>query len=418
MTTDTAPHPEDARKPDSPTDIKPPNWKFVLKNTVREFTDDGLPDYAAALTYFTVLSIFPGLIALVSILSLFGQSGELVRQLVDDLAAQGTIPRDTVDTIAPVLDTLLEAPAPGLGLFLGLAIALWTASNYVKAFSRAMNRIYEVPEGRGPIKFNLGMYGLTAGMLLIMALVLIGLAVSGPLAESLGNVLGIGGLAVTIFNIAKWPIMALLVVVLVALLYWGTPNVRQPKFRWISVGALAAIVLAALASTAFGFYVGNFGNYEATYGTLAGVIIFLFLINIINTVLLFGAELDAELERGRQLQGGIPAEEEIQLPLRDDKGAIKKAEKQREAIDEAREVRLTAGDSSDAGSASDTSGSRTSGDDAAGSDDAESTDAGRRAQRGSGGATAVSSEEIAEAQKAVEEAEKAEHKPTNHYPDL
>ena len=219
-----------------------------------------------------------------------------------------------------------------------------------------------------------------------------------------------------------WAAGHVIVVVLVALLYWGTPNVRQPKFRWISVGALAAIVLAALASTAFGFYVGNFGNYEATYGTLAGVIIFLFLINIINTVLLFGAELDAELERGRQLQGGIPAEEEIQLPLRDDKGAIKKAEKQREAIDEAREVRLTAGESSDAGSASDTSGSdtgsRTSGDDAAGSDDAEPTDAGRRPQRGSGGATAVSSEEIAEAQKAVEEAEKAEHKPTNHYPDL
>ncbi|MDN5569653.1 MAG: YihY family inner membrane protein [Propionibacteriaceae bacterium] len=414
MTMADAPHPDDPRKPDSPTDIKKPNWKFVLKNAVREFSDDQLPDAAAALTYFTVLSIFPGLIALVSILSLFGQSGDLVRSLIDDLAAQGAIPSDALDTIGPVLDNLLAAPAPGLGLVIGLATALWTASNYVKAFSRAMNRIYEVPEGRGPVKFNLGMYGLTAGMLLIVALVLIGLAISGPMAESLGNVIGLGDVAVTVIEIAKWPLIAALVVVLVALLYWGTPNVRQPKIRWISIGAALAILLAALASVAFGFFVANFGNYQATYGALAGVIVFLFWVNIINMVLLFGAEVDAELERGRQLQGGIEAEEAIQLPLRDEKGAIKKAEKQQEAVAEAREVRLTAGESSDPDADSD-------GDtDAEADADSAGTSGGAR---GSGdvrghGASAVSSEEIAEAKKALAEQEKAANKPTNHYPEL
>lgn len=352
MTIDDAPHPEDPRKPESPTDIKPPNWKFVLKNTLREFNDDGLSDAAAGLTYFTVLSLFPGIIALVSILSLVGQSGELIRNLVLDLRDQGAIPASAIDTIDPVIQALTDTPAPGFGLVVGLLTALWSASNYVKAFSRASNRIYEVPEGRGPVKFNLTMFGLTAVMLLLIAVALVGVTVSGPLLESIGNVFGLGEVAVTVFAWAKWPIIAVIVVLVVALLYWAAPNVKQPKIRWISVGALVAIVASVIASAAFGFYVANFGSYDATYGTLAGIIIFLFWINIINMVLLFGAELDAELERGRQLQGGIKAEEEIQLPLRDDKGALKKQEKQAQAVAEAREVRLSSGNSSDA-SASD-----------------------------------------------------------------
>lgn len=171
--------------------------------------------------------------------------------------------------------------------------------------------------------------------------------VSGPVARSVGEVIGLGDAVVTAFDFAKWPVLVLIFVVIVALLYWGTPNVQQPKFRWLSIGAVVAIVGAALASVLFGVYVANFGSYDKTYGTLAGVIIFLFWINIINMVLLFGAEVDAELERGRQLQAGIAAEEELQLPLRDDKAAIKKQEKAEEAVEEARTVRLTAGESSD-----------------------------------------------------------------------
>lgn len=342
-----APHPEDPRKPDSPTEIKAPNWKFVFKNAVREFGDDGLSDVAAALTYYTVLSIFPAVIALVSILSLFGQSGDLLKNLITDLEQRGAIPVDATETILPAMESILETPAPGLGLILGLAVALWTASNYVKAFGRAMNRVYEKPEGRGFVKLNAAMYGLTAGILVLAAVALVLITVSGPLAESIGNVIGLGDVALTVFNIAKWPLLLVIVVVIISLLYWGTPNVKQPKFRWLSIGAVIAIVGIAIASVAFAFYVANFGSYDKTYGTLAGVIIFLFWINIVNSVLLFGAEVDAELERGRQLQGGLPAEEEIQLPMRDDAAALKKQKKEREAIEEARELRLSAGTSAE-----------------------------------------------------------------------
>ena len=340
-----APHPEDPRKPDNPTDIKPLNWRFVLKNAMREFIDDQMLDAAAGLTYYTVLSIFPAVIALVSILSLLGQGGDVIRTLIEDLQERGAIPVDAFRVIEPVMESLLETPAPGLGLILGIVVALWTASNYVKAFGRAMNRIYEVPEGRGLVKLNLSQYGLTTMVLVLVAMSLVLVTVSGPLARSVGDLIGLGDTAVTVFEIAKWPLLVGIVVVIVALLYWGTPNVRQPKFRWLSIGAVVAIIGAAIASVGFGFYVSNFGSYDETYGTLAGVIIFLFWINIINLVLLFGAEIDAELERGRQLQGGIEAEEEIQLPLRDDKAALKKEEKDRKAFQEARQLRLTRGDS-------------------------------------------------------------------------
>ena len=340
-----APHSEDPRKPDNPTDIKPPNWRFVLKNAMREFIDDQMLDAAAGLTYYTVLSIFPAVIALVSILSLLGQGGDVIRTLIEDLQERGAIPVDAFRVIEPVMESLLETPAPGLGLILGIVVALWTASNYVKAFGRAMNRIYEVPEGRGLVKLNLSQYGLTTMVLVLVAMSLVLVTVSGPLARSVGDLIGLGDTAVTVFEIAKWPLLVGIVVVIVALLYWGTPNVRQPKFRWLSIGAVVAIIGAAIASVGFGFYVSNFGSYDETYGTLAGVIIFLFWINIINLVLLFGAEIDAELERGRQLQGGIEAEEEIQLPLRDDKAALKKEEKDRKAFQEARQLRLTRGES-------------------------------------------------------------------------
>lgn len=400
-TNTSAPHEDDSRKPTDPTDIKPPNWKFVFKNAIREFGDDGLSDVAAGLTYYTVLSIFPAVIALVSILSLFGQSGDLIRNLITELQQQGAIPVDALDVIMPAIENLLQTPAPGIGLVLGILIALWTASNYVKAFSRAMNTIYEVPEGRGFIKLNASLYALTAAIMLLVAIGLVLVTVSGPFAEALGDVIGLGGTALMVFGIVKWPLLALIVLLGVALLYWGTPNVRQPAFRWISVGALVAIIGGALASVLFGFYVANFGSYDKTYGTLAGVIIFLFWINIINTVLLFGAEVDAELERGRELQAGIKAEKEIQLPLRDDKAAIKKQEKAEEAVEEARAVRLSAGESSDAEGAAKAS---------------ESGDQSSRTANTTPDANDTSDAEGARPEFGSTKYEPAQRKPVDHYP--
>ena len=216
-----------------------------------------------------------------------------------------------------------------MALVLGVLLALWSASGYVGAFGRAMNRIYEIDEGRPFWKLRPIMLLLTLIAVTLAAIALLMLIVSGPVAESIGDVIGLGDTALTVWSIAKWPVLALIVVLVVALLYYATPNVQQPKFRWISVGAGVAILIWVLASVGFAFYVGNFSSYNKTYGSLAGVIVTLLFLWITNLALLFGGELDAELERGRQLQAGIAAEEEIQLPARDTRN-IKKARKKRD----------------------------------------------------------------------------------------
>ncbi|WP_127572138.1 YihY/virulence factor BrkB family protein [Georgenia faecalis] len=337
----TAADPDDDRKPDAPSDLTKPSWGYTLRKTIREFLSDQCTDLAAALTYYAVLSIFPALIALVSLLSLVGQAQSTTDTILD--MASDFVPEDALEQLRPIIESLTSAPGAGLALIIGLLTALWTASNYVNAFGRAMNRIYEVPEGRPVWKLRPIMYGITALLLVLVALVGLMLVLSGPVAQAVGDAVGLGSTAVTVWNIAKWPVVLLAIIVIVALLYYFTPNVKQPKFRWISVGAVIAIVVAIIASVGFGFYVSKFGSYDATYGALAGVIIFLFWLWIMNAVLLFGAELDAELERARELQGGIAAEETIQLPPRDTKASDKKAEQERKDVERGRDLRRTAG---------------------------------------------------------------------------
>ena len=325
-----APHPDDSRKPDSPSKLRGRSWRYGLKRAVGEFSKDHCTDLAAALTYYAVLSLFPALIAVVSLLGVFGQGPQTIDALLQMVREVGSA--SVADSVREPLTQLSAAPAAGLGLIIGLAGALWSASGYVGAFARAMNRIYDVDEGRPFWKLRPSMLLLTALLVVLVAVALVALAVSGPVAESLGSQLGLGSAAVLAWRIAKWPLALLVVVVIVALLYYATPNVRQPRFRWTSVGALLAILTWLVASVAFGFYVANFGSYNATYGALAGVIVFLLWLWITNLALLLGAEVDAEIERSRQLQAGIVAEESIQLPPRDTKAsekAAKKAAKQR-----------------------------------------------------------------------------------------
>lgn len=336
-----APDPEDDRKPDSPTEITPPSWRYVLRTTVREFSADGCTDLASGLTYRTVLSMFPALVALVSIVSLFGQNESSVTSILDQ--AQEVVPADTWTSVGPALESVLTAPAPGIGLVIGLLVALWSASGYIKAFGRAMNRIHDVPEGRGAVKLTVQMYLLTALILVLVAVGLTVMVLSGPVAQAVGGAIGLGSTAVAVWNVAKWVLLAGIVVFVVALLYYATPNVRQPRFRWISMGAVIAIVVAVLASLGFFFYVSNFGNYNKTYGALAGVIVLLLWIYIINAILLFGAEVDSEIERGRELQAGMPAEETLQLPARDTKASDKRERKYAEDVERARALRETAG---------------------------------------------------------------------------
>lgn len=336
-----APDPEDSGKPDGPTELKKPTLGFALRKTAREFTGDQCTDLAAALTYYAVLALFPAVIALMSLVGVVGKGPQTVDTILG--VVRDTAGGSVADTVAPILTSLAQTPGAGLALVLGLAGALWSASGYVNAFSRAMNRIYGFAEGRPVWKLRPAMLLVTLVLLLLIAVVLLILVVSGPLATSIGSALGLGSTVVTIWQIAKWPLLLAVIIVVVAILYQATPNVKQPKFRWMSPGAVLAILAWLLASVLFSLYVANFSSYNATYGSMAGAIVFLLWLWLTNLALLFGAELDAELERGRELQAGLPAEDEIQLPPRDTRGIEKAEAKHAEDVERGARIRRSRG---------------------------------------------------------------------------
>ena len=347
MTTDTtntnrekaaeAPAPDHPAKPDSPDDLDKRSWKYVLVKTAREFSSDECTDIAAALTYYSVLAIFPGLLAIFSLLGVFGQgraASDAVLGIIGSVA-----PPDMAEAVRGPIEQLANSPGAGFALVTGIVLAVWSASGYVGAFSRAMNRIYEIEEGRPfwklkPVQLLVTIIGIA--LITIAATTLI---ISGPVTDAIGNALGLGEAPRIIWSIAKWPLLAFIIVLMVAILYYATPNAKQPKFRWLSIGALLAIIVLAVATLGFAFYVTNFSNYERTYGSLAGIIIFLLWLWIANLALLFGAEFDAELERGRQLQAGIAAEEDIQLPPRDTRKSDKAAKKEEKDVEDGRRIR-------------------------------------------------------------------------------
>jgi membrane protein len=287
----------------------------TLKRTFREFQDDNLTDWAAALTYYSVLALFPGLVVLVAILGLAGQHPETTNALLEIVRDIG--PASAVDTFRGPIEGVVKSNG-GAGALLGLGLlgAVWSASAYVGAFIRAANAIYEVEEGRSFWKRRPLQIAITLAMVLLLALVAISIVVTGPLARSIGDVIGLGSTAVTIWGIAKWPVIVVVVMTMFAVLYYVAPNVRQPKLRWVTPGGVVAVLAWLVASAGFAFYVANFGSYDKTYGSLGGVVVFLVWLWISNLALLFGAEFDAELERSRELAAGLPAEESIQLPPR------------------------------------------------------------------------------------------------------
>ena len=332
-----APSPDDPRKPDSPGEVKKPSWKYALRKTMREFTADQCTDIAAALTYYAVLSLFPALIALISLLGVFGQgerSTDAILSLVNEVAPGGT-----ADVLREPLEQFSSSPAAGFALVFGILPAIWSASGYVGAFSRAMNRIYEIEEGRPFWKLRPVQLGVTIVSILLILVMVVILIVSGPVTDAVGSALGLGETVQIVWSIVKWPILALAAVLIIAILYYATPNAKQPKFRWISVGALLALITLVVASFLFGLYVTNFSNFDRTYGSLAGIVVFLLWLWIANLALLFGAEFDAELERSRQLQAGIAAEEDIQLPPRDTRKSDKAADKERADVAAGRRLR-------------------------------------------------------------------------------
>jgi membrane protein len=270
--------------------------KAVLKRTIKGFSDDNLTDWAAALTYYGVLAIFPALIVLVSVLGLIGTSA--TQPIIDNLG--DVAPGPAKEILTSALKNLQGSQgAAGVLFVVGLLGALWSASGYVAAFMRASNAIYDIPEGRPVWKTLPVRVVLTLVLVLLLALTAVGVTVTGGLAKEVGGAIGLSDSAVTVWNIAKWPVLLVIVSFMFALLYWGAPNVKHPKFRWVSPGGVLALIGWLIASAAFAFYVANFGSYNKTYGALAGPIIFLVWLWISNLMILLGAEFNAELERGK-----------------------------------------------------------------------------------------------------------------------
>jgi len=337
---DAVPQGSEAGPPAARTRVPRRSWFYVLRKTVREFSGDQCTDLAAALTYYSVLALFPGTIALMSLIGLFGQGQESVNTVLDILHKVGA--GSMADTLQPTLEELSRTRSAGIALVLGLLGAAWSASGYVGAFGRAMNRVYGVQEGRPIWKLRPAMLGLTAVTLVLAALALLAMVLTGPVARAVGDEIGLGSTAVLVWDIAKWPVLVAVVMLIVGLLYWGTPNIRPPRFRWLSLGAFVSLVIWALATAGFGFYVANFSSYDRTYGSLAGAIVFLLWLWITNLALLFGAELDAEIERGLELHSGLPAEETVQLPPRDTRGIEKAEKKRRKDVERGRRIRQEA----------------------------------------------------------------------------
>jgi membrane protein len=293
-----------------------PSLFATVKRTATEFNEDNLSDWAAALTYYGLLSLFPALIALVSILGLVADPQTTTEKVTEIVTQLG--PESAADTFSgPIESITSNRGAAGVLFVIGLVVALWSASGYIGAFMRVSNIVYETPEGRPFWKLRPLQMLVALAMVIILALLALALVFTGPVADAVAEPLGIGDAAVTAWDIAKWPVMLAVVVTMIAVLYYATPNVKLRGFRWVTPGSIVAVVTWLIASAAFALYVANFGSYDKTYGALGGVVVMLIWLWITNLALLFGHELNAERERSRELtEGQARAEKEIQLPPR------------------------------------------------------------------------------------------------------
>jgi membrane protein len=299
------------------TDAKT-GWFATLKRTATEFSEDNLSDWAAALTYYGLLSLFPALIALVSVVGVFGDAQSTTRTITDIVTRIG--PESAAQTFAGPIESITSNQSrAGIALVVGLLIALWSASGYVGAFMRASNVIYETPEGRPIWKLRPLQMLVTLAMVILLAVVALGLVLTGPIVDAVAEPIGISSTATTIWDIAKWPVLAALFVTMISILYYASPNVKLRGFKWVTPGSIVALVVWVLASAGFAFYVSNFGSYDKTYGALAGIVVLLIWLWITNLAILFGHELNAERERSHEIgEGKARADREIQLEPRDE----------------------------------------------------------------------------------------------------
>ena len=288
----------------------------IMKRTLAGFQQHNLSDWAAALTFYSLLALFPALIAMVSLIGIFGNAETTTAKLTEIITELG--PESAAETFQGPIESIVgNRSAAGFAFVFGLGVALWSASGYVGAFIRASNVIYETPEGRPFWKLRPLQIAVTVAMIVMMALLAVGLVLTGPIVAAIAGPVGLSGTAVDAWNVAKWPVMAAIFILMVDLLFYASPNAKIRGFRWVTPGAVVAIVVWALASGLFALYVANFGSYDKTYGTLAGLVVLLLWLWITNLAILFGHQMNAERERSAEIAEGRPrAEKEIQLAPR------------------------------------------------------------------------------------------------------
>jgi membrane protein len=305
----------------SPIALPRDSWSETLKRTVAEFREDKLQHWAAALTYYAVLSIFPALLVMVSLIGLFADPERVTSVLTDTIAQLG--PATAAETFqGPIESITSNRGAAGIVFVVGVVAALWSASGYVSAFADACNTIYEVQEGRPFWKLKPLQLGITFVLIMLAAFVALALVLTGPIVGALGSSLGIGETALTAWRFAKWPALILLALLIFGVLYYTAPNARVNGVRWVTLGAIGALLAWVLASVVFALYVANFGSYDKTYGALGGMVVFLLWLWLTNMAVLFGAELNAETERARQLHARVPgADRELRMEEREPAGA-------------------------------------------------------------------------------------------------
>ncbi|THA77494.1 YihY/virulence factor BrkB family protein [Streptomyces sp. A0642] len=305
---------ESGRPPASPGEVSKSSWARILKRTVKEFKRDELADRAAGLTYYAILALFPALLVLVALLGLAGHSAtQTVLNNIQKLA-----PGSSRDVITHAVTQLQSTGGTSSVLaVVGLLGALWSASGYIAAFIRTSNAVYDVPEGRPAWKVLPLRVGMTLLLMILACVSALIVVLTGGLARQAGTMLGVGDTALTVWSIAKWPVLVVLVGLMLAILYWAAPNAKDRGFKFVSLGSLLALLIWLVASAGFAFYVANFGSYNKTYGALAGIIIFLVWLWITNLALLLGLEFDAEIARERAVVAGRPADQEPYVEPRD-----------------------------------------------------------------------------------------------------
>ncbi|WP_236885733.1 YihY/virulence factor BrkB family protein [Dietzia massiliensis] len=311
--------------------------RMVLVRSVAEFLRDRGPDLAGSLTYYGVLSLFPAVLVVVSLLGVFGQGSRTVDAVMDMLS--DVAPPEVLDPVREPVEALVTTPAAGTALIVGTAVALWSASRYVRALGRAMNAMFGIEEGRPPWRLLPAGLTLTALLVVLVAIGGVALAFSGPVAETVGGWIGLGSTALAVWGVAKWPAAVVAMILALAILYRFAPNISGRPFSWVSLGAAAALAIMGVATAGLSFFVSNFGNFNRVYGSLAGVIVFLLWLWLVNMAVVFGVRLDAEVLRVRQLRSGIAAEEVIQVTPRDTRACEWKNRRREKMVAEYRTLR-------------------------------------------------------------------------------